>query len=78
LETTGCAMIEGWGMTEGVAVGTANVITDRKFNGTIGVPVPSVDVIVIDDEGNRVGVNQAGEMCVKGPNVTLGYLNRDS
>ena len=71
-------MIEGWGMTEGVAVGTANVVTDRKFNGTIGVPVPSVDVIIIDDEGNRVGVNQAGEMCVKGPNVTSGYLNRDS
>ncbi|WP_314886184.1 AMP-binding protein [Psychrobacter immobilis] len=65
-------------MTEGVAVGTANVITDRKFNGTIGVPVPSVDVIVIDDEGNRVGANEAGEMCVKGPNVTSGYLNRDS
>ena len=78
LETTGCAMIEGWGMTECVAVGTANVITDRKFNGTIGVPVSSVDVIVIDDEGKRVGVNQAGEMCVKGPNVTVGYLNRDS
>ncbi|MBP6496777.1 MAG: AMP-binding protein, partial [Psychrobacter sp.] len=78
LETTGCAMIEGWGMTEGVAVGTSNVITERKFNGTIGVPVPSVDVIIIDDEGNPVGVNQAGEMCVKGPNVTSGYLNRDS
>ncbi|MGP5315579.1 AMP-binding protein [Psychrobacter faecalis] len=78
LETTGCAMIEGWGMTEGVAVGTANVITDRKFNGTIGVPVPSVDVIIIDDEGNRLGANEAGELCVKGPNVTSGYLNRDS
>ncbi|MEJ6067827.1 AMP-binding protein, partial [Psychrobacter sp. 16-Bac2893] len=48
------------------------------FNGTIGVPVPSVDVIIIDDEGNPVGANQAGEMCVKGPNVTSGYLNRDS
>ena len=78
LETTGCAMIEAWGMTECVAVGTANVITDRKFNGTIGVPVPSVDVIIIDDEGNRLGANEAGELCVKGPNVTSGYLNRDS
>ena len=78
LEVTGCPMVEGWGMTEGVAAGTANIITDRKFNGTIGIPVPSVDVIVIDDEGNRVDFNQAGEMCIKGPNVTSGYFNKDS
>ncbi|MGP4953547.1 AMP-binding protein, partial [Psychrobacter sp. T6-1] len=78
LEVTGCAMIEGWGMTEGVAAGTANIVTDRKFNGTIGLPVPSMDVIVIDEEGNRVGVNEPGEMCIKGPNVTAGYLNKDS
>lgn len=71
-------MIEGWGMTEGVAAGTANVITDRKFNGTIGIPVPSVDVIVADDNGKHVGFNQAGEMCIKGPNVTSGYFNKDS
>ncbi len=78
LEVTGCPMIEGWGMTEGVAAGTANIVTDRKFNGTIGLPLPSIDMIVIDDEGNRVGVNQAGEMCTKGPNVTAGYFNKDS
>lgn len=78
LEVTGCPMIEGWGMTEGVAVGTNNLVTDRNFNGTIGLPLPSVDVIIIDDDGNRVGLNQAGEMCVKGPNTTSGYLNRDS
>ncbi|MBE0406925.1 AMP-binding protein [Psychrobacter sp. AOP22-C1-22] len=78
LEVTGCPMVEGWGMTEGVAAGTANVITDRKFNGTIGIPVPSVDIIVVDDEGNRVGLHQAGEMCIKGPNITSGYLNKDN
>ncbi len=78
LEVTGCPMVEGWGMTECVAAGTANVITDRKFNGTIGVPVSSIDIIVIDENGERVGVNQAGEMCIKGPNVTSGYYNRDS
>ncbi|MBI0425202.1 AMP-binding protein [Psychrobacter sp. NG27] len=77
LEITGCPMVEGWGMTEGVAGGTANVITERKFNGTIGVPVPSVDIIVIDDNGQRVGMNQAGEMCIKGPNVMSGYFNSD-
>lgn len=78
LEVTGCPMVEGWGMTECVAAGTANIITNRSFNGTIGIPVPSVDIILIDEEGERVGVNQAGEMCIKGPNVTSGYLNRDS
>lgn len=78
LEVTGCPMIEGWGMTEGVAAGTANIITDQKFNGTIGIPVPSVDIIVIDEYGERLGAGEAGEMCMKGPNVTSGYLNRDS
>ena len=78
LEVTGCPMVEGWGMTEGVAAGTANVITDRKFNGTIGIPVPSVDIIVVDDNGETVGYNQAGEMCIKGPNITSGYFNKDS
>ena len=78
LEVTGCPMVEGWGMTEGVAAGTANVITDRKFNGTIGIPVPSVDVIVVNDNGETVGFNQSGEMCIKGPNITSGYFNKDN
>jgi long-subunit acyl-CoA synthetase (AMP-forming) len=45
LEVTGCPMIEGWGMTECVAVGTNNIVIDRKFNGTIGTPGPSVDIV---------------------------------
>ena len=71
-------MIEGWGMTESVATGTCNVLTDTQFNGTIGLPLPSVDVIIIDDEGEQLDINQAGELCIKGPNITSGYLNRDS
>ncbi|MEG9302962.1 AMP-binding protein [Psychrobacter celer] len=78
LDVTGCPMIEGWGMTEGVAAGTANVITDRKFNGTIGIPVPSVDIIVVGENSERLGPHQAGEMCIKGPNVTSGYFNKDN
>ena len=78
LKVTGCPMIEGWGMTEGVAAGTANIVTDRKFNGSIGLPVPSVDIIVVDENGKRVGFNQAGEMCIKGPNVMSGYFNKDN
>lgn len=78
LEVTGCPMVEGWGMTECVAVGTNNIVIDRKFNGTIGTPGPSVDIIVIDEDGKEVGVNQAGELCIKGPNVMSGYFNKDS
>lgn len=77
LEVTGCPMVEGWGMTECVAVGTNNIVTDRKFNGTIGTPGPSVDIIIIDENGKQVGLNQSGEICVKGPNVFSGYFNKD-
>ena len=78
LEVTGCPMVEGWGMTECVAVGTNNVITDRKFNGTIGIPGPSVDIIVVNENDEPVGYNQAGNMCIKGPNVMSGYFNKDN
>ncbi len=77
LEVTGCPMVEGWGMTECVAVGTNNIVTDRKFNGTIGTPGPSVDITIIDESGKQVGLNQSGEMCIKGPNVFSGYFNKD-
>ncbi|WP_201628526.1 AMP-binding protein [Psychrobacter maritimus] len=78
LEVTGCPMVEGWGMTECVAVGTNNVITDRTFNGTIGIPGPSVDIIVVNENDEPVGYNQAGDMCIKGPNVMSGYFNKDN
>ncbi len=78
LDVTGCPMIEGWGMTECVAVGTSNIITDDKFNGTIGIPGASIDIIIIDEHDEPVSTHQAGEMCIKGPNVTSGYFNCDS
>ncbi|CAM4211141.1 AMP-binding protein [Psychrobacter arenosus] len=77
LETTGCPMVEGWGMSE-ISVGTANIVTDKNFNGTIGIPIPNVDVAIRDENGIDVGLNEAGELCIAGPNVTSGYLNRDS
>lgn len=78
LEVTGCPMIEGWGMSEGVAAGTANIVTDTQYNGTIGLPLPSVDVVVRDDNDKDAGYNQPGELCIKGPNVSSGYLNQDN
>lgn len=78
LQVTDCPMIEGWGMTECVAVGSCNVLTNTEFTGSIGVPLPSIDMIVINEDGTRAAVNEAGEICMKGPNVTPGYLNRDN
>ena len=78
LEVTGRPMIEGWGMSEGVAVGTANIVTDTKFNGTIGMPLPSVDVAIRNENDEEVDYNMPGELCIKGPNVSKGYLNQDN
>lgn len=78
LEVTGCPMVEGWGMSEGVAAGTANIVTDKQFNGTIGLPVPNVEIVVRDDNDQDVGFNQPGEMCIRGPNVTSGYYKHDN
>lgn len=78
LKITGKPMVEGWGMTEGVAVGTANIVTDNQFNGTIGLPLPGVLVAVRDDDDQDVGFNNAGELCIKGPNVTQGYYKHDN
>jgi len=78
LQVTDCPMIEGWGMTECVAIGSCNVLTNTEFTGSIGVPLPSIDMIVINEDGTRAAVNEAGEICMKGPNVTPGYLNRDN
>ncbi len=76
LEATGCPMIEGWGMSETVAIGTNNPVTATAFSGSIGLPLPSVDIAIKDDEGNSVPLGQSGEICIRGPNVMRGYYNR--
>jgi long-chain acyl-CoA synthetase len=76
METTGSPMIEGWGMSETCAVGTNNPVLSRTFSGSIGLPLPSVDITIQDDDGNHLPTGAAGEICIKGPNVTLGYYNQ--
>ena len=75
-EATGCPMIEGWGMSETCAIGTNNPVSNTKFTGTIGLPLPSIEIAIKDDEGNSVPVGQSGELCIKGPNVMTGYYNQ--
>ena len=75
-QATGCAMIEGWGMSETCAIGTNNPVTNQQFTGSIGLPLPSISVAVKDDDGHDVPIGQPGELCIKGPNVMLGYYNQ--
>jgi acyl-CoA synthetase (AMP-forming)/AMP-acid ligase II len=72
-EVTGCAMVEGWGMSETCAIGTNNPVTTDHFSGTIGLPLPSIDIAIKDDEGNSLAIGDTGEICIKGPNVMTGY-----
>ena len=75
-EATGCPMIEGWGMSETCAIGTNNPVSNTAFTGTIGLPLPSIEIAIKDDDGNSLPVGEAGELCIKGPNVMKGYYNQ--
>ncbi|WBY00419.1 AMP-binding protein [Ramlibacter tataouinensis] len=72
-KATGCVMVEGWGMSETCAIGTNNPVTASEFSGTIGLPLPGVEIAIKDDAGRSLAVGEAGEICIKGPNVMTGY-----
>ena len=76
LATTGSAMIEGWGMSETCAIGTNNPVTSRKFSGNIGLPLPSVEIAIKDDDGVSLAIGESGEICIKGPQVMTGYYKQ--
>jgi acyl-CoA synthetase (AMP-forming)/AMP-acid ligase II len=73
---TGSAMIEGWGMSETCAIGTNNPVTQKTFSGNIGLPLPSIDIAIKDDDGHSLPVGSSGEICIRGPNVMPGYYNQ--
>ncbi len=75
-EVTGCPMVEGWGMSETCAIGTNNPVTTREFTGTIGLPLPGIDIAIKDDDGNSLPQGESGEICIRGPNVMAGYYNQ--
>ncbi|WP_346841939.1 long-chain-fatty-acid--CoA ligase FadD1 [Metapseudomonas otitidis] len=74
-EVTGCAICEGFGMTETSPVVSVNPFQSIQI-GTIGIPVPSTQCKVVDDEGNDLAIGAIGELCVKGPQVMKGYWQR--
>jgi long-chain acyl-CoA synthetase len=76
LKTTGCALSEGYGLSETSPSLTCNPADTDKFSGSIGVPMPSTYISIRDDDGNEVPLGEAGEICAKGPQVMAGYWNR--
>ena len=75
-EVTGNHLVEGYGMTEASPVVSVNPIDGTARIGTIGMPVPSTEVRIVDEEGHVQPIGQPGEIQVKGPQVMLGYFNK--
>jgi long-chain acyl-CoA synthetase len=75
-KVTGSPIIEGYGLSETSPVATCNRGDAAAFSGTIGLPLPSTDIAILDDDGNEVALGQPGEIAIRGPQVMAGYWNR--
>jgi long-chain acyl-CoA synthetase len=73
---TGNHITEGYGLSETSPVATANKCSSPDFTGTIGLPIPSTEIAIRDDEGANLPLGEVGEICIKGPQVMAGYWNR--
>ena len=73
---TGVPLVEAYGLTETSPAATINPFDGAEYNGSIGLPIPSTDVVLRDDDGNDVPTNQPGEICIRGPQVMAGYWQR--
>lgn len=75
-KVTGVTLVEAYGLTETSPAAMINPITLQDYNGAIGLPLPSTDAKVIDDDGNTLARGEVGELCIKGPQVMKGYWRR--
>ena len=76
-EVTGCSIQEGYGLSETSPVATANRFDGTgEFTGSIGLPLPSTDIDIRDDDGKSLPLGEVGEICIRGPQVMIGYWNR--
>ena len=75
-QVTGCTLAEAYGLTETSPAVCINPLTLPAFNGSIGLPVPSTEVCIKDDDGNMLPTGGIGELCVRGPQVMKGYWKR--
>jgi len=76
LEKTGCPICEGYGLSETSPSATCNPTDSKAYTGTIGLPLPSTSLKLLDDEGREVPPGQPGEIAIKGPQVMAGYWQR--
>ena len=75
-QVTGIPLIEGYGLTETAPAATANPLNITDYTGAIGVPMPSTEIALRDDDGHDVPLGQPGEICIRGPQVMAGYWQR--
>jgi long-chain acyl-CoA synthetase len=73
LKVTGCPICEGYGLSETSPSATSNPTDTDEFNGTIGLPMPSTEVAILDDAANPLALGQRGEIAIRGPQVMVGY-----
>jgi long-chain acyl-CoA synthetase len=73
---TGTNIIEGYGLSETAPVATCNRCDTPGFTGTIGLPVPSTEIAIVDDDGRALPLGSIGEIAIRGPQVMAGYWNR--
>lgn len=75
-KVTGCTLIEAYGLTETSPAACINPLNIPEYNGMIGLPLSSTEVSIWDDDGKELAIGEAGEICIRGPQVMKGYWNR--
>jgi long-chain acyl-CoA synthetase len=76
LQVTGCPVVEGYGLSESCSGVTCNRTDSDEYTGTIGLPMPNVEVALLDDDGREVPLGQPGEIAIRGPQIMGGYWQR--
>ena len=76
LEKTGCSICEGYGLSETSPSVTCNPVDSTAYSGNIGLPLPSTEIALLDDDGNEVPADTPGEIAIRGPQVMAGYWQR--
>lgn len=77
-QVTGKPLVEGYGLSETSPVLCCNPLDGMHRMGTIGLPMPNTEVAIFDDDGNRLAVGEAGEICARGPQIMNGYWEKDN
>ena len=75
-KATGCTLVEAYGLTETSPAACMNLMDLAEYNGAIGLPIPSTDACIKDEENQMLAQGEIGELCIKGPQVMKGYWQR--